>query len=145
MRQEASTALPSALCFSFGSFFCFFPSINLKDQYHGKLRYMDRAAALTVRDLSSSPCIIAPGTNHESVHFLGVLLRVRTKKTDLLRHFLNVFFLKELGRKTVPNKNVTDQLKAKCTIIWQRWTIVMLIQTSKLVSIFICIHKMAII
>lgn len=60
-------------CFSFGAFCTFFPSTNLKDQYHGKLRYMDRTASLRVGDLSVFQCLIAPGTNHGSVHSLGAV------------------------------------------------------------------------
>lgn len=34
---------------------------------------MDRTASLLVGDLSLSPCLIAPGTNHGSVHSLGAV------------------------------------------------------------------------
>lgn len=66
--QEQAQALSKVSLFFIWSFLHFFPSTNLKEQYHGKLRYMERTASLLVRDLSLSPCLITPGTNHGSVH-----------------------------------------------------------------------------
>lgn len=69
-EPRASTGLSKVLFFIW-SFLRFFPSTNLKDQYHGKLRYMDGTASLLVGDLSVFLCLIAPWTNHGSVHSLG--------------------------------------------------------------------------
>lgn len=61
---------------------------------------MDRTASLLVGDLSLSPCLIAPGTNHGSVHSLGAVEGQDQKKKKDLHFILNVP-LKQLRRNCI--------------------------------------------
>jgi len=55
---------------------------------------MERTASLPIQDLSLSPCLFTPGTNHGSVHSLGAVDQKKKKKKDL--HFILNVPLKQL-------------------------------------------------
>lgn len=73
---------------------------------------MERTAPLLVRDLSLSPCLITPGTNHGSVHSLGAvdqnpqkrftLYSTRPSKTTQKK-------LKEFAKERHKSHTVVDQ------------------------------------